>query len=172
MSGSRLSVYRVTLPGAQSTIPLENEVTSSKTTIRTVTSGGSCNPSSSCGKADRVPGPVASNPANTTAAYNDFTILVPRETIFLPRSSRNRSVQFFPPQLPEGKSTVIIGPRYGAHSSSAIGVYLSEKDLGGWVDVAEKEGEEVRLSGPLQRLEGQFEEFNAEPDCDIIPFDL
>jgi hypothetical protein len=40
------------------------------------------------------------------------------------------------------------------------------------VDVAEKQGKENCVKGPRQRLEGQFEEFNEDEDCDIIPFEL
>jgi hypothetical protein len=101
---------------------------------------------------------------------NEFTITVPKECIFLPRSSRNRSVQFFPPDAPGANSVVIIGPRHDKHPTPPIGVYLKDHDLGGWVPVEDKEGEGM-LHMPHKRLQGQFEEFDEEQDCDLIPFD-
>jgi hypothetical protein len=47
---------------------------------------------------------------------------------------------------------------------------LKDQDLGGWVPIEEKEGES-HLHTPMKRLEGQFEQFDEEQDCDIIPFD-
>lgn len=113
-------------------------------------------------------------------------ITTPSETIFLPRSARERSVHFFPPREPSAKeepdsetpgsgssgrnSTLIIGPRYGPKPSPPIGVYLSETDLGPWIDIRDKEGEE-RMRPPKRRFTGAFEEFDEDDDCDIIPFD-
>ena len=51
-----------------------------------------------------------------------------------------------------------------------MGVHLTEQDLGGWVPVEEIDGE-ILLHTPMKRLEGQFEQFDEEQDCDIIPFD-
>lgn len=114
-------------------------------------------------------------------------ITTPRETIFLPRSARERSVQFFPGPEPSSISlrgalmeadsgvrnssnaTLIIGPRYGPKASPPIGVYLGERDLGPWVNVHDKEGEEM-MRPPKRRFTGAFEEFEDD-DCDIIPFD-
>lgn len=134
ISHSRLRVYRVALPTAQSTV-------STPTT-------------------------------DTTKSHNkEFAITVPKECIFLPRSARNRSVQFFPRDEEEANSVVIIGPRYGNHPLPSIGVYLKDRDLGGWVPVEDKDGE-GQLHTPMKRLEGQFfEQFDEEQDCDIIPFD-
>lgn len=67
-------------------------------------------------------------------------------------------------------STLIIGPRYGPKASPPIGVYLSERDLGPWINVHDKEGEE-RMRPPKRRFTGAFEEFDEDDDCDIIPFD-
>ena len=115
-------------------------------------------------------------------------ITTPSETIFLPRSARDRSVRFFPPREPSAEnglgkakrtdsnqtskpnSTLIIGPRYGSKPSPHIGVYLFEKDLGPWINVHDKEGEE-RMRPPMRRFTGAFEEFDEDDDCDIIPFD-
>lgn len=113
---------------------------------------------------------VSTPTTDTDQKPNEFTITVPKECIFLPRSSRNRSVQFFPPDVEDAKSVVIIGPRYGNHPAPPIGVYLKDQDLGGWVPVEDKEGES-QLHTPMKRLEGQFEQFDEENDCDIIPFD-
>ena len=110
-------------------------------------------------------------------------ITTPSETIFLPRSARERSVHFFPPREPSAdeksqsktpasgrNSTLIIGPRYGSKPSPPIGVYLSETDLGPWINIYDKEGEE-RMRPPKRRFTGAFEEFDEDDDCDIIPFD-
>jgi hypothetical protein len=134
ISHSRLRVYRVSLPSAQST---------------------------------------ASTPTTDTTQKpnNEFAVTVPKECIFLPRSARNRSVQFFPPDAEGANSVIIIGPRYGNYPAPSIGVYLKDQDLGGWVPLDDREGE-GQLHTPMKRLEGQlFEQFDEENDCDIIPFD-
>ncbi|KAL5320545.1 hypothetical protein ACEPPN_011354 [Leptodophora sp. 'Broadleaf-Isolate-01'] len=104
------------------------------------------------------------------AESKDFTVTVPSKCIFLPRSSRNRAVQFFPPDLPGQNSVLIIGPRHDKHPTPPIGVYLKEDDLGNWISVEDKEGEGM-LHTPQKRLQGQFEEFDEDLDCDLIPFD-
>ncbi|KAK4146874.1 uncharacterized protein C8A04DRAFT_25453, partial [Dichotomopilus funicola] len=96
----------------------------------------------------------------------------PSKRIYLPRSSKNRSVNYFPPRTPGGDSTVVIGPRYGRFLAPPIVVYLSDDDIGGWVPVSNGEGEVgASMCAPRQTLEGQLEHFVAEQDCDIIPFD-
>lgn len=151
MTGLKLRVYRVPLPSPK-TISAE----------RSTTAESSC-----CSPA---------------------LITTPRETIFLPRSARERSVHFYPSREssplnlrgslkgPDSdtdskrNSTLIIGPRYGPKASPPIGVYLSENDLGPWINVHDKEGEE-RMRPPKRRFTGPFEEFDEDDDCDIIPFD-
>ncbi|KAK3941751.1 hypothetical protein QBC46DRAFT_448417 [Diplogelasinospora grovesii] len=119
--------------------------------------------------------------ADQTAADSDqvkkaapplFRVVVPREKILLPRSSRNRSVQFFPARTCGTKATVIIGPRY-SNPSPPIGVYLSEEgDLGGWVDLEEKADKEGIVYPSQKTLEGQLEEpWDDDQDCVLIPFD-
>ena len=151
MTGFKLRVYRVPLPS----------------------------PNDSSAKGQTVPEASRCSPA---------LITTPRETIFLPRSARERSVHFFPsPDVASGglrgmlkasdsgtrnkpNSTLIVGPRYGPKASPPIGVYLSERDLGPWINVHDKEGEE-RMRPPKRRFTGAFEEFDEDDDCDIIPFD-
>lgn len=151
MTGFKLRVYRVPLPSRED----------SSAERRTTAEASCCSPA---------------------------LITTPRETIFLPRSARERSVHFFPcPELSSGvlgekikgpdsgvrnkpNSTLIIGPRYGPKASPPIGVYLSERDLGPWINVHDKEGEE-RMRPPKRRFTGAFEEFDEDDDCDIIPFD-
>lgn len=138
-----------------------------------------------------LPSPNDSSAKRQTSAEasrcSPALITTPRETIFLPRSARERSVHFFPSlEMASGSlrgilkgsdsgtrdkpnSTLIIGPRYGPKASPPIGVYLSERDLGPWINVHDKEGEE-RMRPPKRRFTGAFEEFD-EDDCDIIPFD-
>ena len=93
--------------------------------------------------------------------------------VLLPHSSRHRSVQFFPAPADEGKSKakVVIGPRYGRHPTPPIGVYLSERDLGGWVDLTEKEDHAGRVNESRKKLADQFEEGWDSDDCIIIPYD-
>lgn len=98
-----------------------------------------------------------------------FSILVPREMILLPRSAHNRSVQFFPARGGSAKATVIIGPRHCRNPTPPIGVYLTERDLKGWVEYSA--ASEGGTRGPQKRLEGQFEEPWEETDCILIPFD-
>ncbi|OXV06315.1 hypothetical protein Egran_05917 [Elaphomyces granulatus] len=103
-------------------------------------------------------------------------IHTPQETIFLPRSARTRTVQYLPlvhqaETSENGKSAVVIGPRYGKHPRPGFRVYLTPEDLGDWIDLATKADDEARLLAPQQRLEGPYEDFNLEEDCDIIPCD-
>lgn len=149
MTGPKLRVYRVPLPSPPTSL-------AEKQATRKSTKPSCCSPA---------------------------LITTPSETIFLPRSARERSVHFFPPREPSAKkqshgeipdsprnSTLIIGPRYGPKPSPPIGVYLNETDLGPWINIHDKEGEE-RMRPPKRRFTGAFEEFDADDDCDIIPFD-
>ncbi|KAK3898989.1 hypothetical protein C8A05DRAFT_37409 [Staphylotrichum tortipilum] len=110
---------------------------------------------------------VPSTNANLPTGEPRLVVTVPRETIYLPRSSQNRTVQFFPPRRPGTKSTVIIGPRHSRHPTPPVGVYLTDRDLGGWIPVAE----EAVPSAPRPALGGQLEDFVEEQDCDLIPFE-
>lgn len=95
-----------------------------------------------------------------------------KKKIYLPRSSKHRSVQYFPPHAPGGNATVIIGPRYGRFPAPAIGVYLSPEDLGEWVAVLNGErGNGAGACVPERALQGQLEDWDGEQDCDIIPFE-
>lgn len=100
---------------------------------------------------------------------NKMPVFTVRNTIFLPRSSRNRTVQLFPPLTAGAMWTVIIGPRYGDKPTAGIGVYLSDDDLGDWVDIEDKEGESARMIDGRQQLEGLYEDFDLDDDCDLIP---
>ncbi|KIL83583.1 hypothetical protein FAVG1_13203 [Fusarium avenaceum] len=102
-----------------------------------------------------------------------FKILVLQQMVLLPHSSRHRSVQFFPAPADESesKAKVVIGPRYGRHPTPPIGVYLSEKDVGGWVDLTEKEDDAGRVNESRKKLADQFEEGWDSDDCIIIPYD-
>ncbi|KAJ5174459.1 uncharacterized protein N7482_000336 [Penicillium canariense] len=112
------------------------------------------------------PNATEKEPASQAA----FNVLVPEESILLPRSARIRSVQFFPPATAGGNATVVIGPRYGKHPAPSIGIYLQEKDLGAWV-AADPAMIGRRLCMPEDRWTGEFEDFDELQDCDIIPFD-
>jgi hypothetical protein len=102
---------------------------------------------------------------------NKFQVLVPKETVFLPRSARNRSVQFIPAKTQDAKAMLIIGPRHGTSPGPPIAVPLSPKDLGPWIPVEEKQGELATQGAGSMKLEGRFEQFDSDYDCDIIPFE-
>jgi hypothetical protein len=143
MSGSELRVYRMLLPrDINCLVSLQDQAMLERCTRAIGASS------------DRDVGPV----------------MTPKETIFLPRSARDRSVQFLPPSTPSASSLLIIGPRYGVEPKPPIGVYFTKKDLGGWIDVKQKEEERKRLA-PKRRLNGLFEQFDTDKDCDIIPMD-
>jgi hypothetical protein len=103
-------------------------------------------------------------------------VFVPKETILLPRSARDRVVSFYPHIRADDDlgGVLILGSRSGAESmtSPPIGVYLSESALGGWVEAGDEDGVGNGEGWRQQRLEGMFEEFDAEEDCDLIPFIL
>lgn len=122
----------------------------------------------------RPPGRNRRSPGNNASGKDrgvqkDRVVLTPKHSIFLPRSARNRTVQFIPPDNSRKMATVVIGPRYGQKSSPGIVLYLTDQDLGEWVSIEEKEGDEARLYHERQRLGGPSEAFDVEEDCDIIP---
>jgi hypothetical protein len=115
--------------------------------------------------------PVSPNPTeNEPAGQPSFTVLVPEKSILLSRSARIRSVQFSLRLQREANATLVIGPRYGKHPAPTIGIYLQEKDLGAWV-TADPAMIGRRLCIPEGRWTGDFEDFDEDQDCDIIPFD-
>ncbi|SLM39172.1 hypothetical protein LPUS_09654 [Lasallia pustulata] len=66
-----------------------------------------------------------------TIIHKDAYVSIPKSTILLPESAKDRTVQYFPPNgraRPNG--TLIIGSRRGQHTTPPIGVYLSDLDLG------------------------------------------
>lgn len=167
MSSSRLRVYKVSLTDGGNTLKSPEMAGPGTSTLRGTTNGESfqdfCG-AELCGPCE----PPRLRRAGNASKSMALTITVPKETIFLPRSSRSRSVQFIPPHTPSGRSPVVIGPRNGLNPDPPIVVYFDAEDLGSWVDLAVKEGEESRLGGQQQRLEGRYETFDTEQDCDII----
>ncbi|KAK4463184.1 hypothetical protein QBC42DRAFT_250727 [Cladorrhinum samala] len=104
----------------------------------------------------------------------EAVVLTPKETVFLPRSARMRSVQFLPASLlgPDGnKAAVVVGPRYGKQPRPGFCLYLDEeKDLGEWVSPEDKEDDESEASfGGRRTLGSLYERFDMDEDCDIIP---
>lgn len=99
-------------------------------------------------------------------------VLTPKETIFLPRSARTRKVQFLPKaQVAGSRSVVIVGPLYGKRPRPGFCFYLTDEDLGDWIDPSEKEHDESRVLLGQQRFGNLYEQFDVEEDCDIIPCD-
>lgn len=152
MSGSELRVYRMSLPKDINCLVEAPEQVPSK-------------------DEQPIAGPPRARTANSASSNQSLgPILSPSETIFLPRSARDRFVQFFPPSSSATSSVLIIGPRYGAEPRPPIGVYFTAADLGTWIGVKEKE-EERKRRAPKRRLDGLFEQFNQDDDCDVIPMD-
>ncbi|KAF3190050.1 hypothetical protein TWF225_002546 [Orbilia oligospora] len=101
--------------------------------------------------------------------YNLGTVKTLKEIIFLPRSARNRKVQYLPPKKAGDPSTVIIGPQPNGSQPASIVLSLTEEDIGGWLSLKEKDlAGEVLLNPRLQR-KGMYEEFDVTEDCDFVP---
>jgi hypothetical protein len=116
--------------------------------------------------------PATENADHVEKKEANFTIVIPKEKILLPRSSRNRSVQFFPATAPSTNATVIIGPRYGQNSTPPIGVYLRAEDIGGWEDLERMGDGEGNIYSSQKSLGDQFEEpWDENQDCILIPFE-
>lgn len=115
-------------------------------------------------------------------------VCYPCDDIHLPRTATMRDVHYHPPREGaknnmEGLGTIIIGsyssrpaqwmlvPRHAV--SPPICVYVSEqRDLGGWIrkaDVADTEQKHKATGG---RLQGKFEHFDRQEDCDCRIFPL
>jgi hypothetical protein len=124
-----------------------------------------------------LPSEIVDSLEDQTAIYSPihdadrsaFKVFVPKETIFLPRSACNRSVQFIPGRDADASSTLVLGPRQGFKPTPPVVVTLKADDLGPWIPPAEKAGEEARQRAGFMRLKGQFEDFDNDSDCDIIP---
>jgi hypothetical protein len=102
--------------------------------------------------------------------HNKFHVLVPKETIFLPRSAINRSVQFIPGKADNLNSVIIIGPKQEhVNPAPPLMVVLQPSDLGPWIPLAEKESEEAKQVAGKLVLKGRLEDFDEDDDCDLIP---
>lgn len=95
----------------------------------------------------------------------------PEKEIVLPRSARERAVHFLPAQSPKKMSIVVIGSRDRGTPSCSTAVYLQPSDLGQWIPAPQEGLEEVTKSSSNWRAEARFEEFDADEDCDLVPFD-
>lgn len=102
--------------------------------------------------------------------FSPACIRISRYDIALPRSTGNRTVRFFPNVKGSGNSVVIIGSQHSEAPAPPIGIYLNDKDLGGWVPV-----DEIRAAQDTdcsrRRYDPLFETFDARTDCDLIPYD-
>lgn len=112
---------------------------------------------------------------------------LPKNNIYLPDSCRVREMQYYPPPInsPNQPGTVMVGsmnriaqrhiqemPVYrhtGSHSdplpdvtSPAIGLFVSDEDLGGWISEEGRVVEVAKRAGGLQR---KIEKFDANDDC-------
>ena len=124
------------------------------------------------GETDGPQQTTALDPNQAKKSASLFKVVVPKLTILLPPSSRNRSVQFFPASARQANATVIIGPRYGHNPGPPIGLYVTEGDVGGWMDLEEKGKKDGAVYAPQKTLEGQFRElFDETQDCILVPFD-
>jgi len=128
------------------------------------------------------------NPSRKHSSPSSDVVTVPKQPIFLPRSSQHREVRYFHPTI-EGPATVLIGSQTKAHVtpqpnekdtesdqdtakrlpealSPPIGFRIDEsKDLGGWgLSNAVVKIKPGLGSGELKR---KVESFNAQDDCDL-----
>jgi hypothetical protein len=124
-------------------------------------------------------------------------VMVPRNEIFLPDSARVRSIQYFPPDEETAligiKGTILIGSLNAIKdrrikemwvydsdkmhlddlpdvTSPLIGLFITEKDLGGWITEEGRIAELEKGRGRGGGLERKIEKFDAEDDCDIEPY--
>ena len=95
-------------------------------------------------------------------------ITVPRETILLPSSAKDRLVQFFPKPSADAKHILIIGSKGGDGPSPPIGAYFTDQDLGPWVELSE--AEVTTTEAAKLRVGGKMENFVAEDDCILEQF--
>jgi hypothetical protein len=113
------------------------------------------------------------------------------DEIFLPNSSLDRKVHYFPPSAvskskDKNLATVIIGSRWPSslgegvrlkyETAHPIGLYVDEeKQLGGWkvLDAVKCEETDEKTTDakirPSGRLHGKYEKFDLVDDCDIVP---
>ena len=111
------------------------------------------------------------------------------QRVFLPQSAEIRNVHYFPPNKDAkgdkaDQATVIVGSRISVpnrggivlkkskESSPPVGFYIQEKDqLGGWQKMGGPRVEEMQKINVMGgRLQGKFETFDRNEDCDIIPY--
>ena len=107
---------------------------------------------------------------SATGISKQTPILVPKNTIILPRSARHRMVRFFPNLKGGTNSLLLIDSQHCEAPAPPIGIYLSEDHLGEWVEV-EKGLASQDGNCSQRRAEPLFEMFDAEDDCDLIPYD-
>ncbi|KAK6502066.1 hypothetical protein TWF481_009878 [Arthrobotrys musiformis] len=98
------------------------------------------------------------------------TVKTVKEVVFLPRSARNRKVQYLPPAKDGNYSKVIIGPRPHDDHPASIVLNLTEQDTGGWVSLEEAEYKTEGIFLPRSHnRKHMYEIFDTRGDCDLIP---
>lgn len=108
-------------------------------------------------------------PSEAEKQFSEPTM--PEKAVVLPRSAKGRTVHFLPALSPEKMAIVVIGSRDGKASRCPIAVYLKPEDLGQWVAAPQEGLEEATQSDATWRSNAQYEEFDADEDCDTIPYD-
>ena len=109
-------------------------------------------------------------PVHESTASEEVGVLTPAIPVILPQSAQGRTVRLFPYWNESDTHFLLLGSRRSESVAPPIGVYLREKKLGGWVEVNPQAMHED--GGNLSmRCHDFFEPFDAEDDCDLIPFD-
>lgn len=108
-------------------------------------------------------------PSKAEKQFSEPTM--PENEIVLPRSAKGSEVHFLPAQSSDKMSIVIIGSRDGKASRCPIALYLKPSDLGNWVAAPQDGLKEETKSHSAWRSGAKFEEFDADEDCDTIPYD-
>ena len=126
--------------------------------------------------------------------WGEYSVLMPRETMFLPRTASQREVYYFPPPKGSTVARIIVGSEARGQDKDAkekrgeqedtspsnvpngvvglegnlsppVGCYLDEaEDLGGWWDAKDRLNIPQALG--IGRLDRRREKFDYDDDCD------
>jgi hypothetical protein len=118
----------------------------------------------------RLPLKTSRSSMSEQKGHTATKVTQPSNEITLPRTARCRRVQFFPSNVAELDGVIIIGPRDGERSASPIAINLPSGSLGVWKTVEKADDLDVSEED-YRKGESQFETFDNEDDCDLIPFD-
>lgn len=132
------------------------------------------------------PDPAAPNGVSKPGAAAAAGSEVCSQNVYLPRSAKVRSVHYFPPGSDKkgsksDQATVILGSQMNMPSqggtgekhdiSPPAGFYLNEESQLGWEVMEGSRAEQgQKLKASAGRLQGKFEHFDHNEDCDLVPY--